>query len=166
MIDRIFDIILILVSGSACLYCWLLNRRLKALQDLKKGLGASIVTLSTALSKTTVAAQEARMSASSSVEKLNSLLEDVEKSIPRIDAMLESLDRGTRRAAKETRAMQTELVDTLKPLLQEADTKAGDLSTILTQLDQYTAKLIKSAANEQRREAQQTARQKPSGPAA
>ena len=39
------DVILLLVSGVACIYCVMLNQRLKGLSSLKKGVGASIVSL-------------------------------------------------------------------------------------------------------------------------
>ena len=40
------DIAIILVSFAACVYCFVLNRRLKALQDTRDGLGATIMAMS------------------------------------------------------------------------------------------------------------------------
>lgn len=145
MIEHVFDIILILISGSACFYCWLLNKRLKSLQDMKKGLGASIVTLSATLTRTNVAAQEAKLSTASSVATLDRLLCDVKKSISQTDAMLESLDRRAKKATNETKAMQTEVTDTIKPLLQEADKKAKNLFKIINEVNHYTAHLVSSS---------------------
>ncbi len=144
----IFDIILILVSGSACLYCWLLNKKLKALQDMKQGLGASIVTLSKAVSKTSLAAHDAKLSAAESVEQLRKLLEDVETSIPKIDMMLESLERSSQRTINETKSMQEELVATLRPLLNEAQDQAGNLSAIISEVDLRAGRLTRNPANE------------------
>ncbi len=148
MQEYFFDIILILVSGSACLYCWLLNQKLKALQNMKKGLGASIMTLSATISKTSIAAQEAKLSAAESVAHLRKLLVDVETSIPKIDVMLENLEQGSQRTISETKAMQEELVATLRPLLEEAHDSAGVLSKIITEVDQYTGRTVSPAANE------------------
>jgi len=54
------DIILIFISGSACLYCAALSRRLKKLNNLKTGVGASIVSLTHAIEDTHKANQKAK----------------------------------------------------------------------------------------------------------
>ncbi|NHK28477.1 hypothetical protein FF098_011220 [Parvularcula flava] len=141
MLDTILDIVLLLVSGSACLYCWLLSKRLKALQDLKKGLGASIVSLSEAISKTSIAAQEAKLSASQSADKLSRLLSDIDKSVPLVDDLIESVHRSTRRAANETTRMQDDAVAAIKPLLEEAKKTASDLAGVIELINQRTARL-------------------------
>lgn len=141
MLDTITDIVLLLVSGSACLYCWLLSKRLKALQDLKKGLGASIVSLSEAISKTSIAAQEAKLSASQSADKLSRLLADIDKSVPLVDDLIESVQRSTRRAANETTRMQDDAVAAIKPLLDEAKKTAADLAGVIELINQRTARL-------------------------
>ncbi|GGD17558.1 hypothetical protein [Aquisalinus flavus] len=141
MLDTIVDIVLLLVSGSACLYCWLLSKRLKALQDLKKGLGASIVSLSEAISKTSIAAQEAKLSASHSADKLSRLLSDIDKSVPLVDDLIESVHRSTRRAANETTRMQDDAVAAIKPLLDEAKKTAADLASVIELINQRTTRL-------------------------
>lgn len=146
MTEYMFDIILILISGSACLYCWMLNRRLKALQDMKKGLGASIINLSAAISKTSIAAQEAKASASESVEELRALLAEVDASIPKMEMMLESLERSSRRTMDETKTMQRELVATLRPLLEEAHDKAGALAVMVNEADKRAERRPRPAA--------------------
>ncbi|WP_306252764.1 hypothetical protein [Parvularcula sp. IMCC14364] len=147
---HIFDIILILVSGSACLYCWLLSRRLKALQDTRKGIGASIVGLSTALSKTTIAAQEARHSTTQSVEHLQKLLEDVDASIPKIEMMLENLEISSQRTCAEIETGQKQAAATISPLLSEAKERATTLSVIVAEIDAYSRRIrsLQAAANE------------------
>ena len=137
----IFDVILILVSGTACLYCWLLNKKLKGLQDMKKGLGASIITLSKAVSKTTQAATDAKLSAAESVERLNKLLGDVDSSIPKMDLMLETMERSSQRTVEETKALQKELLSTLRPLLDEAHVKTDELSRLLDEADSKATSL-------------------------
>ncbi|MCI5047438.1 MAG: hypothetical protein MRY59_08035 [Aquisalinus sp.] len=146
---HIFDIILILVSGSACLYCWLLNRRLKALQDTRKGIGASIVGLSTALSKTTIAAQEARHSTAQSVEHLHKLLEDADACIPKIEMMLENLEISARRTRNEIDASQQQATASISPLLSEAKERATTLSVIVAEIDAYSRRIrsLQAAAN-------------------
>ena len=137
MLNHAVDIALILVSSSACLYCFMLNRRLKALQDMEKGLGASIVSFTQAVSKLSLAAQEAKRSVSESTQTLQDLLTKVDRSIPKIDGMLENLDHASERTARETRAMQEDLVEALRPLIDEAQHKAQNLSVVIEHLDQH-----------------------------
>ncbi len=100
-------------------------------------MGASIVTLSKAVSKTNSAAQEAKLSAAESVTHLKKLLDEVEASIPKMDMMLETMERSSQRTVKESRAIQQELVETLRPLLNEADTKTDALSAVMHQADHF-----------------------------
>lgn len=160
MLDTVLDLVLLLVSGSACLYCWLLSRRLKALQDLKKGLGASIVSLSEAISKTSIAAQEARLSASQSADKLTRLLADIDKSVPVVDDLIESIHRSTRRAANETTRMQDDAIATIKPLLDEAKRTANELASVVALMNQRTERLhAQSLELDERAEALDRARE-------
>lgn len=99
--EMIFDVALILISGLAVLYCWLLSRRLKRLQSLETGLGASIVELTNAISQTNAAALEARASTVETVQTLKKLLTNVEDSLPLADARLESL-RNSQKSARQT----------------------------------------------------------------
>jgi len=66
----VLDIILILISASACFYCALLSRRLKALNALDDGVGASIVSLTDAIGKTHEAAREAQNTTHETVRTL------------------------------------------------------------------------------------------------
>lgn len=153
MLQVVTDIALLLVSASACLYCFLLSRRLKALQNLKKGLGASIVSLSDAIAKTSVAAQEARLSASESADKLTKLLADIDKSVPVVDDLIESISRSTRRAANETTRMQDEAVATVKPVLEDARHTASELAKIVGMINERSEKLQAQADDLDRRAA-------------
>jgi ABC-type transporter Mla subunit MlaD len=144
MLNYAVDIALILVSGSACLYCFMLNRRLKALQDMEKGLGASIVSFTQAVSKLSLAAQEAKRSVADSTQTLRSLLVKVDTSIPKIDGMLENLDHAANRTATETREMHEELVRAIRPLLDEAHEKAENLTTVIDHLDRHRVTLQQS----------------------
>ena len=118
--DHIFDITLIFISGFAVFYCWLLSRRLKNLQSLETGLGASIVSLTDAIKKTNQAAMEARASTVSTVKTLKDLLREAEDTLPLVEAKLESL-RNSQRGAKAASQSLLQIVTELKKL----ETKNG-----------------------------------------
>ena len=164
MLDYAVDIALILVSGSACLYCFMLNRRLKSLQDMEKGLGASIVSFTQAVSKLSLAAQEAKRSVASSTQTLDQLLKKVDISIPKIDGMLENLDHASQRTAKETKSMHDELINALRPMLDEAQQKTDNLSTVIEHLDQHRDALARNSMTAPRNQvmSHKTAEQKAS----
>ena len=48
----VFDLVLLMASGAATVYCFVLSRRLSRLNDTKSGLGASIASMSQALDQT------------------------------------------------------------------------------------------------------------------
>lgn len=112
----VLDVILILISASACFYCALLSRRLKALNGLEEGVGASIVSLTDAIGKTHDAAREAQGATHETVETLRFLLEKCESMAPQIEASLSELDSELKAARK----IRTELRDTVTPGLEGA----------------------------------------------
>ena len=48
--DLLFDATLVLISGCSAVYCYVLSRRLHALQNLKKGMGKAMVNLTKSVS--------------------------------------------------------------------------------------------------------------------
>ena len=55
------DIAIFLVSFAACIYCFVLSKRLKALQNTKDGLGATITALSTSIAQMSSTTQDTRV---------------------------------------------------------------------------------------------------------
>ena len=68
------DIALFLVSFAACLYCALLSRRLKALQNTKDGLGASIRAMSESVAAVSSARHEAKAQSGEIAVRLTAIL--------------------------------------------------------------------------------------------
>jgi len=89
------DAILILISGSACLYCGLLNRKLKNLNNLKSGVGASIVSLTEAIEQTHQAAQQAEAKHLQIQREANNKLQalkDIDTSLPNDETSQDTLN--------------------------------------------------------------------------
>lgn len=147
------DILLILVSGFTCLYCGILSRRLKKLQSLDSGLGASILSLTQAVSKTNSAALEARKSTEVSVKMLQGLLLDVEDAIPQIEARLESL-YGAKKSAETKSALLQKIIKTeIDPALQSAQQSSRSLLQIVRAVKIFEGRANAGKSTKQKRAA-------------
>lgn len=135
------DLILILISGLACLYCAMLNRRLKNLNNLKTGVGASIVTLTNAIENTHKAAQEAQISTLEAVETLKQLLETSEMATPQVESLIAELEK----ARKDAKIQREQLEDTIEISLSHAITRAQNtaagLMDIITDINESKEQL-------------------------
>ena len=131
------DILLVLISSLACLYRMLLSRRLKKLQSLEGGLGASIVSLTQAITNTSEAAKQAREATEESVEILRDLLREAQDTLPLVEARIESL-RYSRNAAKTAHAKLDDiLTQELKPELQNAHNASKSLLQIVSEVAEF-----------------------------
>ena len=90
--ELIVNYILLFVSGAACVYCFVLAKRLKRLNDTRDGIGASIVEMSASLSQTQRTLRLAREASVEGIDKLTALIEDAEKKVPEITELLDALD--------------------------------------------------------------------------
>lgn len=99
--ELIVNYVLLLVSGAACIYCFVLSKRLKRLNDTRKGIGASIVEMSAALSQTQHTLKMAREASVESIDRLTALIEDAEKKIPEVSELIDTLDELSAIAAED-----------------------------------------------------------------
>ncbi len=144
--DHVFDIALIFISGFAVFYCWLLSRRLRRLQNLETGLGASIVSLTNAITKTNQAALEARQSTVETVQTLKGLLRSAEDTLPQIEARLESLRNSHRKAQNKQDELNSILEKTVDPALENARATSKSLLEIVSEVQKYELKTKKGTA--------------------
>ena len=139
-LEHVLDIALIFISGFAVFYCWLLSRRLQRLQSLETGLGASIVSLTEAITKTNQAAVEARESTVGTVNTLKALLRNAEDTLPQVEARLESLRNVQRNAQNKQDELNAVLQNSIDPALKNARTTSKSLLQIVTEIQKYQTK--------------------------
>ncbi len=140
MYDNLIDIILLLTSSLACVYCFVLSRRLKKLQSLDTGLGASIISLTKAINETNNAARQAREATDESVTKLKSLLKEAEDSLPLIEARIESL-RFSKNSAKIAHEELEEFLQTeVRQGVKNAQIASGKLLQIARKINAVNLK--------------------------
>lgn len=138
--DRFFDILLILISGFACFYCWSLSQRLKKLQSLDSGLGGSIVKLTKAIAQTNKAALEARQSTIDTVATLKELLRSAEDTLPQIEARLESLRNSQKAAQNKHDELDAILKQSVDPALKNAHATSQALLRIVSEVQDFERK--------------------------
>ncbi|MGB3457023.1 MAG: hypothetical protein WBA35_11745, partial [Litorimonas sp.] len=112
--EFIKDVLLIALCGAAAVYCWMLSHRLKRLNDLKSGVGASIVTLTEAIERTHDAATTARGELFEAIEEIKTLLADADTKSERLET---AMDRADVRILETERAADAlgEMVDVHVP---------------------------------------------------
>lgn len=131
------DIVLLLVSGVACLYCLLLNRRLKGLSSLKSGVGASIVSLTNAIKETHQAAKQAQSSTVESIETLNALLSKADQASAKVEAETLALQRVLVRAEKLKSELTPHVETKLPHAIGKAQNTASSLLKIVADIEKY-----------------------------
>ena len=142
------DVILLFVSGLACIYCILLNRRLKGLNNLKSGVGASIVSLTEAIHKTNNAAQKAQASTVESVKMLKGLIEKAESLSTQLEAVTIDAERRLKPARSLDAALEEKITTTLPNSVMKAQATASNLLKVVTDIERYKDDLIgKSSSN-------------------
>ena len=91
--DVVTDIILLLSSGAATIYCFILSRRLARLNDTKNGLGASIASMSQALAQMQEALIAARGESDANIQRLSLLIEESRRVQPEISRLMREMEK-------------------------------------------------------------------------
>ena len=135
------DIILIVISGLACLYCYLLSRRLRKLNNLETGLGASIITLTRAIEETYKAAQDAQTSTAEAVKTLRDLLERSDNLTPKADTIVKDMERAFERARDKQDQLEYAIDVSLSRAVDKAETTATGLLQIVSEIHEKDASI-------------------------
>lgn len=119
------DIAILLISVAACIYCIVLNRRLRALQDTKDGLGATIVAFSKSVSDMSQTTQQTRSHAGQMAGRLADLLKEANAASNRLEKLSKNFD-----------AEHSSLID---KVTHEADQVCVRIQSLTTELETSTA---------------------------
>lgn len=130
---EITDIVIILVSFATCGYCFVLNRRLKALQNTKNGLGATIVAMTKSISTMSASTQETRLQVRGMVTQLSKMLDDAHTSCARMEALKLELERSGKESISQAMATQTELNMMMRIVLDQSKLQASEMKTLMQQ---------------------------------
>lgn len=139
-LSLMLDIVLIAICGLSCLYCIRLSGRLSKLNNLKSGVGASILSLTEAIEQTHKATQEGQSATVQTIETLRHLISSAESTISRMEAKQIDLDRNV----ATTRALKkhlSQIVETkLSPAIKKAKDTASSIESMVKELETYNFK--------------------------
>ncbi len=119
------DIAILLISAAACIYCIVLNRRLKALQDTKDGLGATIVTFSKSVSDMTQSTQQTRTHAGQIAGRLADLLSEANAASDRLQSLSKDFDSEHSSLIDKVTIEGNQVCERIEKLTRELDAHAG-----------------------------------------
>ncbi|MEP6342115.1 MAG: hypothetical protein ABJ275_02285 [Maricaulaceae bacterium] len=114
---------------------------MKKLNNLKTGVGASILSLTKAIEDTHKAAREAQTSTVQTVETLRHLLEKSESAAPKIEALILELEQASVQANTRRQELDGVVKTKLSPAINKAQLTASELLKIVSNIDQYKKSL-------------------------
>lgn len=132
------DIAIFLVSFAACVYCFVLSKRLKALQNTKDGLGATITALSTSIAQMSSTTQDTRVRVESMATRLAHLIAEADKTCQKLEAAIASVDTAKAAATDEVQTAQMDLYMMMRTVLDQSKERIGEMTGIMRQMRTMT----------------------------
>ncbi len=120
------DIAILLISAAACIYCIVLNRRLKALQDTKDGLGATIVAFSKSVSDMSQSTQQTRTHAGQIAGRLADLLSEANAASDRLQSLSSDFDAEHSSLIEKATTEGKQVCERIEKLTRDLDAHACD----------------------------------------
>ncbi|MBA4339179.1 MAG: hypothetical protein C0421_10060 [Hyphomonas sp.] len=128
------DIAIFLVSFAACIYCFVLSKRLKALQNTKDGLGATITALSTSIAQMSSTTQDTRVRVESMATRLAHLISEADKTCRKLEDTIASVDLAKASATDEVHTAQMDLFVMMRTVLDQSKERVAEMNGIMRQM--------------------------------
>lgn len=135
------DIALFLVSFAACVYCIILSRRLKTLQDTRDGLGATIMAMNKSVAAVSSATRETRVQAGELTDRLAQMMREADKSCQRLSALQASVEASEGNLGRKADAVKSEVASELKLILQRSRQEMREMKQLLQELKAQKSRL-------------------------
>lgn len=129
------DIALFLVSFAACIYCVVLSRRLKQLQNTRNGLGASIKAMSDSVTAVSAATHETLNQAAGVATRLSALLTEANQACDRVAELTEQLDGAHTQTVRSMRAAQSEIRDSISQSLTQSRERLAEMQALMKRME-------------------------------
>lgn len=100
--DLIADALLLAGALTAAVYCWVLSKRVKGLNDLDTGLGSAIASLSSQVSEMQTALKAAQSVTGTTVTDMEALAERAEKAAENLKLMLATVQEDKEAAPRKS----------------------------------------------------------------
>lgn len=128
------DIALVVISLVACFYCVLLGRKLKALQNTKDGLGATIAAFTKATSEISAATQLSCQQASQQATKLFGLITEANETCTKLTTLAHETEARLGKVATESEATSKAIEAHLDEILKDAKAQNDELTALSDQM--------------------------------
>lgn len=132
------DIAIFLVSSAACIYCFVLSKRLKALQNTRDGLGATITALSNSISQMSTTTQDTRVRVESMATRLAHLIAEAEKSSRKLEETIASIEAAKASVADEVQNAQMDLYAMTRTALDQSKERIAEMTALMRQLQELS----------------------------
>lgn len=140
-----FDIAIILISAVACIYCMVLSRRLRALQNTRNGLGATIKALSDSISAVSATTDETRYHASELASRLARLIEDARLACDRVERLTETMNEAEAQARERFDQAKSRAPATTHDALDISNEGLREISELMTRLKDLSEESLAAA---------------------
>lgn len=121
------DLILITLCAACALYCAMLSQRLRKLNDLKDGVGASIMSLTEAIEKTHAASLATKADINIAMSDMKTLLNEAERTSVKLEARILDMGRGAEASAEMARRLRQMIEKDAGATLSRAEQTIIDL---------------------------------------
>ena len=128
------DIAILLVSVAACIYCIVLSRRLKALQNTKDGLGATITALNQSVAAVSSATDDTRRQAGDLATRLARLMGEADQMCARMESLTRTMESNHAVSSRQVSTAQSELNAIMREMLEQSYTRIKEMRTVMTEM--------------------------------
>lgn len=125
------DLGILLVSLAACGYCFVLSRRLRALQNTKEGLGATITALSNSISDMSVASQHTRARVGDMTARLSNLLIETKATQSALESLLKVAEDQKQQSVDAWQQAHDQVETNMISLLEQSRDHIVELARIV-----------------------------------
>lgn len=134
MVTAIFDISIALTSLAACFYCYVLGRRLTALQNTKDGIGAAVLALSKSTNAMNTSTKQTGEQAQFMARQLSKLLADAEAQCLKVEDLTLTMEGRHKAALLGIHDAQADLEQRIGKILDDYKIKISELSALADQI--------------------------------
>ncbi|WP_411819878.1 hypothetical protein ABFZ85_14565 [Hyphococcus formosus] len=118
--EMIVNFMLLAASGAATFYCFILSRKLEALKNTEKGLGATIATMSHTVDQARSTVTLAKESSAQSINELKPLIDETKDILPQLSEMIDVLSELAEIAIRDVNDASTAATASLDERLEKA----------------------------------------------
>lgn len=112
--QMIVDFTLLAASIAAGIYCFVLSGRLKKLNDVRSGFGATVASMSEMLDQTRVTLEQTKRVNQESETRLRLLVQDAERIAPEIESLLDVMTEAAEAAAFDIEDLRRKALDEIE----------------------------------------------------